>query len=149
MAGYWADPVLTSGVMRDDVVPGETLYKTGDLVYRDQSDNYVYVGRADRVIKRSGVRISLLELSEAMGKLDAVTSSACLVFDREGELGIVAFVTTNAEISEAELRHAARKLIPDNMVPDRIERVSAMPLNSSNQLDEKKLLSITGLRPLR
>ena len=63
MDGYWGAPELTGSVMRTDVVPGHTVYRTGDLVYRDGRGHYVYVERADRVIKRFGVRISLLELS--------------------------------------------------------------------------------------
>ena len=83
-----------------------------------------------------------------MSKLDGVTAAACVTFDREGELGIVAFVDTDAELSVLDLRRAASKLIPENMLPDRFESVSAMPLNKSNQLDEQRLLSEAGLRPV-
>jgi D-alanine--poly(phosphoribitol) ligase subunit 1 len=147
MDGYWADPDLTREVMRSDVVPNETLYRTGDLVYRDELGNYVYVDRADRVVKRSGVRISLVELSVSMNKLGGVVAAACLTFDREGELGIVAFVTTETKLSAVDLRRAASQLIPENMLPDRIEFVTTMPLNRSNTLDESRLLSAAGLRP--
>jgi len=149
MVGYWANPELTRNVMRTDLVPNETLYRTGDLVYRDELDNYVYVDRTDRVVKRSGVRISLVELSASFNKLDGVVAAACVTFDREGELGIVAFVSTDAEFSALDLRRAASQWIPENMLPDRIERVIAMPLNKSNQLDEHRLLAEVGLRPFR
>ena len=58
-------------VLRTDIVPGETVYRTGDLVYRDNNGNYVYVDRADRVINRNGLRISLIELSEAIRELES------------------------------------------------------------------------------
>ena len=136
--------------MRSDLVPGETLYRTGDLVYRDETGNYVYVDRTDRVVKRSGVRISLVELSASMSKTRGRRHcGACMTFDREGELGIVAFVSTDAELSVLDVRRAASKLIPENMLPDRFEFVAAMPLNKSNQLDEHRLLSEAGLGPLR
>ena len=118
--------------MRDDIVLGETLYRTGDLVYRNERGDYVYVDRSDRVVKRSGVRISLVELSASMNKLDGVVAAACVTFDREGELGIAAFVVTESERSPIDLRRAASTLIPENMLPDRIELVAAMPLNRSN-----------------
>lgn len=149
MNGYWADPVLTSEVMRSDVVPHQLLYRTGDLVYRDQLGDYIYVDRADRVVKRSGLRISLVELSALMNKIDGVDSASCLMFDHDGELGIVAFVTSTIELSTVELRRAARQYIPENMLPDRFERVTTMPLNRSNQLNEDQLLSTVGLRPYR
>lgn len=149
MTGYWANPALTSEVMRTDIVPGETLYRSGDLAYRDDVGDYFYVDRVDRVVKRSGVRISLIELSESMGKLDGVTAAACLMFDNDGELGIAAFLVTDQERAVIDVRRAANRLIPDNMLPDRIEFVSALPLGRSNQLDEHRLLSESGLKPFR
>jgi acyl-coenzyme A synthetase/AMP-(fatty) acid ligase len=149
MNGYWADAALTAEVLRRDVVSGEVLYRTGDLLWRDEDGNYVYVDRVDRVVKRSGVRISLVELNELLNKIDVVRSAACLTFVNEGELGIVAFVTTNADVPDIELRRAARTLIPENMIPDRIEQVASMPLNRSNQLDEARLLSEAGLQTYR
>jgi amino acid adenylation domain-containing protein len=149
MDGYLADPLLTKEVVRIDVVPGETLYRTGDLVYRNDDGNYVYVDRTDRVVKRSGVRISLVELSASMNKLAGVVAAACVKFDRDGEVGIVAFVITDVERTVLELRRAAGQLIPESMLPDLIELVTAMPLNKSNQLDESQLLSAAGLRAFR
>jgi acyl-coenzyme A synthetase/AMP-(fatty) acid ligase len=148
MAGYWGAPALTEEVLRSDVVPGEIVYRTGDLVYRDQNGSYVYVDRADRVIKRSGVRISLIELSEAMRRLAGVSAAACVTFDDEGELGIVAFVVTETEGSVSELRQAARERLPETMLPNRIELVRELPMTKSSKLDERLLLSDAGLHPL-
>lgn len=149
MDGYWANPELTSHVMRSDLVPDVKLYRSGDLVYHDEVGNYVYVDRTDRVFKRSGVRISLVELSASMNKIDDLVAAACVTFDRDGELGVVAFVISEVELSVIDVRRAARRLIPENMLPDRIEFVSLMPLNTSNQLDELRLLAAAGLRPFQ
>jgi len=148
MDGYWGAPALTEEVLRSDVVPGEIVYRTGDLVYRDQNGSYVYVDRADRVIKRSGVRISLIELSEAMRSLAGVSAAACVTFDDEGELGIVAFVVTETEVAVSELRQAARERLPETMLPNRIELVRELPMTKSSKLDERLLLAEAGLRPL-
>jgi D-alanine--poly(phosphoribitol) ligase subunit 1 len=148
MDGYWGAPVLTQEVLRSDVVPGSTVYRTGDLVFRDKSGSYVYVDRADRVIKRSGVRISLIELSEAMRSLAGVAVAACVTFDDEGELGIVAFVVAEAAVSVPELRRAARERLPETMLPNRIELVQELPMTKSSKLDERLLLTEAGLRPL-
>jgi D-alanine--poly(phosphoribitol) ligase subunit 1 len=141
MHGYWAAPQLTEAVLRTDVVLGETLYRTGDLVYRRESGDYVYVDRADRVIKRSGVRISLIELSRVMRALPHVTGAACIAFDDRGELGIAAFVSTDQEVSAIELRREAAKQLPENMLPNRIVVVDELPMTKSNKLDETRLLS--------
>lgn len=147
MDGYWGAPALTEEVLRTDVVPEETVYRTGDLVYRNHEGSYVYVGRADRVIKRNGVRISLIELSEAMRNLTDVAASTCVTFDDEGTLGIVAFVVTENPVSIADLQRAAWERLPDTMLPNRIELVTELPLTSSSKIDERLLLSQAGLRP--
>ena len=36
MEGYWGSPELSDAALRTDVVPGETVYRSGDLVYRDE-----------------------------------------------------------------------------------------------------------------
>jgi amino acid adenylation domain-containing protein len=149
MDGYWADPDLTAKVLRQDIVHDQTLYRTGDLMYRNVDGDYVYVDRADRVVKRSGVRISLLELSSSISKLNQVTAASCVMFDRGGELGIVAFIVADEGVSALDLRRAAMAVLPANMLPDRIELVTAMPLNRSNALDEAGLLSAAGLQPFR
>jgi acyl-coenzyme A synthetase/AMP-(fatty) acid ligase len=148
MRGYWGAQALTDEVLRTDVVRGMTVYRTGDLVYRGENGRYVYVDRADRVIKRSGVRISLVELSEAMGSLEGVSAAACVMFDNDGDLGIVAFVVADEPVSPQELHQAARERLPDTMLPNRIEVVEALPLTSSSKLDERLLLSEAGLRAL-
>jgi amino acid adenylation domain-containing protein len=149
MEGYWGAPALTREVMRSDVVKGETMYRTGDLVYRDDHGDYVYVDRADRVLKRNGVRVSLVELSESVGKIEGVVSAVCLAFDDDGQIGIVAFVVTDRPHTSVSLRRAAMQWIPENMLPNRFEVVAALPLNRSNQLDESRLLLEVGLRPSR
>jgi amino acid adenylation domain-containing protein len=145
MIGYWGASDLTRQVMRDDVVPGETVYRTGDLVFRDERGDYVYVDRADRVIKRFGVRISLLELGEAIRGLPGVSDAVCVVFDNEGETGIAAFVVADGPVSVPDLRLGARDRLPDTMLPDRIELIDELPLTTSSKLDERRLLSDAGL----
>jgi non-ribosomal peptide synthetase component F len=75
MDGYWGAPELSREVLRTDVIPGTKVYRSGDLMYRDDHGNFVYVDRANRVINRHGLRISLVELSEAIRGLTNVVSA--------------------------------------------------------------------------
>ena len=77
----------------------------------------VYVGRSDRVIKRHGVRMSLVEVTEALGGIDGVASAACTTFDLEGDLGVVAFVVPDRKLTPA-VRQAASQRLPATMLPD-------------------------------
>jgi D-alanine--poly(phosphoribitol) ligase subunit 1 len=147
MAGYLNDPALSAAVLRTDVVEGTTLYRTGDLVFRDDRGNYVYVGRSDRVIKRHGVRMSLVEVTEALGGIDEVASAACTTFDLEGDLGVVAFVVPDGELTPLAVRQAASKRLPETMLPDQFVLVADLPLTSSSKVDERRLLKEAGLSP--
>jgi non-ribosomal peptide synthetase component F len=146
MAGYWGAPDLTAQVLRTDVVPDRTVYRTGDLVRRGADGNYVYVDRADRVVKRNAVRISLVELSEVMRGLPGVTAATCVAFDNDGGLGIAAFVVSATPATPLDLRRAASEQLPATMLPDSIHVVDTLPMTSSSKVDERGLLAEAGLR---
>jgi amino acid adenylation domain-containing protein len=146
MERYWGAPLLTDVVLREDVVPGELLYRTGDLVYMDDARDYVYVDRSDRVVKRSGVRISLVEMSEAMAGLEGVNGAACVVYDDDGEVGIAAFVLCDDGVDILALQRAARAVLPDTMLANVVVPVKDLPLASTGKLNERELLSTAGLR---
>lgn len=147
MDGYWESPELTEKVFRSDIVVGQRLYQTGDIAYLDTEGNYVYVNRADRVIKRGGVRISLLEIAEAFRRNDEVRMATSIAFDNDGNLGIATFLVVNSEISHIELHRRVQEFLPSSMLPDRIEIVESIPLTSSGKTDERRLLSDVGLSP--
>jgi acyl-coenzyme A synthetase/AMP-(fatty) acid ligase len=149
MAGYLNDPARSAAVLRTDVVEGTTVYRTGDLVCRDDRGNYVYVGRSDRVIKRHGVRMSLVEVTEALGGTDGVASAACTTFDLDGDLGVVAFVVPDGELTPLAVRQAASERLPETMLPDLFVLVEDLPLTSSSKVDERRLLEEAGLSPLQ
>jgi acyl-CoA synthetase (AMP-forming)/AMP-acid ligase II len=145
MSGYWNDPELTARVVRDDVVAGERLYRSGDLVYQDDSGAYVYLDRIDRVVKRSGVRISLAEMALALRRIDGVVEADCAPYLKDGRLQIAAFVVSDRTHDVVELRRAARDHLPVAMLPDVIEMVDSLPLTSTGKLDERALLCRAGL----
>jgi D-alanine--poly(phosphoribitol) ligase subunit 1 len=149
MTGYWGAPELTADVMRTDLIPGMTLYRTGDLVHRNASGDYVYLDRVDRVINRNGVRISLVEISDTLRHLGGVSAAACLAFDDGGQLGIVAFAVADGSVTALELRRATSQHLPDTMLPNHIELVEALPLTAGSKLDERRLLADAGLREFR
>ena len=141
MRGYWADDNLTAQVMRDDIVPGETLYKTGDLMWRDDLGRYFYAGRADDIVKRSGVRISLSEIAHALRRVDNVSAAACLLTDQDGRAAITAYVEAPQVITPQALFAAVSALLPTSMLPDEIFVVPSLPLTSSGKVDRNRLLA--------
>ncbi len=145
MNGYWNSPEISSRVLRTDLVEGERLYRTGDIVYLDGNGNYVYVDRADRVVKRKGVRISLLEVSDAFRKIDDVEAAATITYFDGATLSIVTFVVLSSDLSRAQLHRSANNFLPSSMLPDRIEIVESIPLSPAGKTDDKRLLAESGI----
>lgn len=148
MQGYWGDAALSAQVLRSDVVPGQTLYRSGDLAWRDGEGNYIYAGRSDQVVKRSGMRISLLELAQALRATPGVSGAACVPYEDDGRLAIAAFVVASSAVSVLEVREAGAQRLPATMLPDTVQVVETLPLTSSGKVDSRRLLADAGLRPL-
>jgi D-alanine--poly(phosphoribitol) ligase subunit 1 len=140
MRGYWGDEGLTSQVLRQDVVRGETLYQTGDLVYRDAGGRFVYVGRANDVVKRRGMRISLGEIAQALRRVDRVRAAHCLVVELDGRTAITAFVEVAPEVTEQAVLRAVSAELPESMLPDQLFIVSSIPMTPSGKVDRLGLL---------
>jgi len=145
MSGYWRDPDLTAEVMRTDLVPGETFYRTGDLMFRDEWGDYVYLDRTDRVVNRRAVRISLAEVADALRRLPGVSTAVCLPFDQSGELAIAAFVVVTPPLTALDVRRGASEHLPASMIPDVFEVVDSVPMTSASKVDERALLAAAGL----
>ncbi len=148
MDGYWNSPEHTARVLRTDIVKDQRLYRTGDIVYLDSGGDYVYVGRVDQVVKRSGVRISILEVTDAFRKIVVVSAATSITFDNDGSLGIATFLVVSSDVSRADLRRWAKNILPASMLPDHIEIVGSIPLTHSGKTDQSTLLSCAGLAPL-
>lgn len=149
MTGYWKDPELTAQVLRRDVVPGELAYKSGDLAWRDGQGLYFYYGRSDDVLKRAGVRISLLEIENALQRFaPACRRAACVAYKAGTEGTIVAFIE-GGEPDAVALYERAATVLPRAMLPDKIVPVPTLPTNPSGKLDRRRLLKMAQGHPGR
>lgn len=143
MNGYWGDDEFSASVLRDDIVPGETVYMTGDLVWHDDRGRYFYAGRVDDVVKRSGVRISLLEIALAIRRVKGVSAATCLMTDHDGRPGIAAFVEAPG-LTEQAVLHEVGEYLPLSMLPDELFVVPQLPMSSNGKVDRARLLADAG-----
>ena len=63
--GYWNDPAKTAKAFVQNPLNNrypELIYRTGDLVYRNERGEIMFVGRTDYQIKHLGYRIELPEI---------------------------------------------------------------------------------------
>jgi amino acid adenylation domain-containing protein len=139
--GYLRRPGLTA----ERFVPspfggGARLYRTGDRVRWLPDGNIEYLGRLDFQVKVRGFRIELGEIEAALGELPTVTSA--VVVGREdapGQVRLVAYFTSDADIAIGELRALLKQRLPEYMVPAHYVRLTAFPLTTSGKVDRKAL----------
>ncbi|KAM0289550.1 hypothetical protein ACHAO9_005826 [Fusarium lateritium] len=135
----------------------ERIYLTGDLV-RLNDHGFEFLGRNDDLVKITGIRIELSEISAACASLKdddaAVEHVETLYLQRPGAPAgnnnkvVVTFVSVKvANVDTAKIRSQvfkrAKDLLPAYMVPGHVVILdTTMPRTASNKVDRKALQSI-------
>lgn len=114
----------------------ERIYRTGDLAYWGEDGNLMYVSRRDFQVKHMGYRIELGEIETIAGLLEGVNECAC-VYD-DGKKRIILYYTGQRWDNRAMKEKLSQKL-PQYMIPNRINRLDAMPYTMNGKLDRKSL----------
>ncbi|MFJ9108840.1 amino acid adenylation domain-containing protein [Streptomyces sp. NPDC102283] len=145
-AGYLGDPGLTAErFVTHPLVPGERLFRTGDLVRRRGDGVLEFVGRLDDQVKVRGHRVEPGEARSALCRLDGVRDAAVTVrTDERGENTLVAHVVLAGEPAGGTdwadpLRAALRAVLPDYLVPERWVRVPRLPVGPSGKIAVDRL----------
>lgn len=111
----------------------ETIYCTGDIVYKNELGEIIYVGRLDSQIKHNGYRIELGEIETAI-MASKLVDNCCVVYDFVRKK-IVLFYQSAHEIDMAEFRRSVLTHIPKYMMPNEYHRVDTMRQNSNGKID--------------
>ncbi|KAK9718997.1 hypothetical protein K7432_005110 [Basidiobolus ranarum] len=163
--GYLNRPDLTStAFVQNPYVPGERLYKTGDLAKFDCHGSVEILGRKDNQVKLNGLRIELGEIEHILQQQTDI-AQACVILAQTDPSGnrkaLVAFVCFNEYLDNCEptllsdeqslkainnhiaaIRLAMSKVFPQHMIPSTWAPLNNIPMNSSGKTDRKKLEAI-------
>ena len=138
--GYWNSPEITKKAFIQNPLNNkyyEKLYRTGDLVYKNEEGNIIFIGRADSQIKLRGNRIELGDLESAASAMDKV-KNCCALFDSDKQ-EIVLFIETDENIIPRKFNLGLKQYVPSYMVPSRIVTMPAFPHTPSGKIDRQKL----------
>ena len=119
--GYLANPDATDQAFVANPfadIPGDKLYRTGDLGMRLEDGSLSFHGRRDNQIKIRGNRVELGEVEAVLAKHPAVREVVVLVVELEDGLQkkLVAWLAAD-KLSEAEAKDWLGQHLPDYMVP--------------------------------
>jgi benzoate-CoA ligase family protein len=120
--------------------------KTGDL-FRMDADGYLYfAGRADELLKVSGLWVAPVEVEDCLMKHEAVSLAACIGIDDEGLTKLKAFVVLRSGFEgkrgsalEVELQEFVKARIAKHKYPRFVQFVDDVPKNDRGKVDRKAL----------
>lgn len=141
--GYLNHPELTRERFITDPcsdTPGARLYHSGDLARVLPDGNIEYLGRTDHQVKIRGFRIELGEIQSVLERHPQVRQAVIIVHEQNGpDPKIVAFAGRQGQLSEDELRRAAKAALPRHMVPNAIVLLDEIPVTRHGKADLSKL----------
>ena len=118
----------------------EKIYLTGDLVHADENAILWFTGRKDNQIKHMGYRIELEEIENAINTLPFVSQSAVVYQRVHATYGkIIAFVATEDNVEENEIKKLLQDLLPVYMIPNIVEIRDYLPKNPNGKIDKVRL----------
>ncbi|CAM4435460.1 amino acid adenylation domain-containing protein [Paenibacillus tarimensis] len=137
--GYMNQKELTdSKFVQNPYVPGERIYRTGDLAVLEANDEYRCLGRRDEQLKWRGHRMEPAEVEAALLSYPDVQQA--VVWGDSSRNILVACLVTKKELAEPQLRAYLGKILPDYMIPGVYRRVSEIPLTPSGKTDRQALM---------
>ncbi len=118
----------------------ETIYCTGDIVYRNERGEIMYVGRKDSQIKHNGYRIELGEIENAV-LASKMVDNCCAVYDFTNKK-IVLYYQAREELDQRIFRKTISNKIPRYMIPSYYYREEKLKQNASGKIDRSHYKTI-------
>lgn len=119
-------------------LPNHTLYRTGDIVYRDIHGELIYSGRVDNQIKYNGQRIELEELESVIEKHKSVFKCMVKIYQQPSKSDrLVAYCVMKEHITldKSVIYEHCKKWMNPSMIPSQFVQVEDIKLTTNGKLD--------------
>ena len=144
--GYINRPELTAEkFVPNPFIPGERLYKTGDLARWLLDGNIEFLGRMDNQVKIRGNRIELGEIESQLLRNEMIREAVVITKeDNNGDKQLYAYYTSDREFDVSDLREYLQTSLPEYMIPSSFIQLDKLPYMPNGKIDRKVLPSIEG-----
>ena len=135
--GYYRSPAHDRKVF-----DAQGYYHAGDLVRRTPDGDLVVVGRVKDQINRGGEKIAAEEVEDLLLRHPGIAQVAVVAVPdpRLGEKSCACYLSAQPGLTAAALRRFLRSQeVADHKIPDRFERLEALPLTAVGKIDKQAL----------
>jgi tyrocidine synthetase-3 len=139
--GYLNRPQLTAERFTPNpFMPGERMYRSGDLARRLRDGNLEFLGRIDHQVKIRGHRVELDEITHHVKQLDGVSDAVVVAKDGSaGDLSLRAYVVLEGELDEQTAGAILSRRLPSYMIPSYFIAIERIPIAAGGKLDRRAL----------
>jgi amino acid adenylation domain-containing protein len=127
----------------DPFMPGQRLYRSGDLGRYRAEGGLQLVGRQDHQVKLRGQRIELGEVEAALLTLPGVDQAVARLWSpSEGAASLIAYVVLAQGVADDALQPllaALAERLPDALCPTRLLALPSLPRLSNGKVDRHAL----------
>ena len=134
--GYFKDVEKTSERFIADKFSTEgNLFKSGDLARWLPDGSIEFLGRKDFQIKIRGLRIEPGEIEFQLSNFPEINECVVTAKKIKGEQILLAYYTSENELSDADLRSFLMRQVPEYMIPAAFVYLDKFPLTSNGKVD--------------
>ncbi|OLQ74471.1 hypothetical protein BIT28_13710 [Photobacterium proteolyticum] len=139
--GYLNAPDLTATkFIQNPYIPGEKLYRTGDLACWLPDGNLAFLGRIDHQVKIRGYRIELGEIETIFKGVEAIDEAIVLAqADHSGEKHLCGYYVSRDTPTKQQIIDQLKSKLPDYMIPQFFIKIESVPLTANGKVDRKAL----------
>ena len=138
--GYWKNPQKNKTAFVKIIYHNKqiTFYKTGDLVYFDDDNDYYFCGRIDNQVQIQGYRVELGEIEYHARIKTKKNYVVAMSVQKNGIQQLYLFIENYTD-SIKELKKFLEDKLPNYMVPQHIINIEQFPVLTSGKIDRNKL----------
>jgi len=128
--GYLNNVELTlEKFIKNPFIPGQRMYKTGDMARYLENGSIEYIGRTDKQVKIRGHRVELGEIERCLSSIAGVENAVVVLNNL-----LNAYVVAEGN-SEEELKQKLSEMLPRYMMPTNFIFMDQLPLTINGKID--------------
>ena len=118
-------------------------YRTGDIVYQDESGDYMYCGRVDYQVKvKGGFRVELNEVEAHARHHTQLSNVVAVAMANSIGMAQIFLYVEDYKGDIDQLNGYLKTQMPDYMLPEKIINIPSFPLNDNGKVDRKQLTAL-------